>query len=62
MEKKKLYRSKNGTLAGVCTGLANYFEIEPLLVKILCFAAIWSPLPVIFTYIMLWILMEKEPK
>ena len=62
MEKKKLYRSKNGSLAGVCTGLANYFDVEPLLIKILFFAAIWSPLPIILTYFLLWFSMEKEPK
>jgi phage shock protein PspC (stress-responsive transcriptional regulator) len=62
MEKKKLYRSRTGTIGGVCTGLANYFEIEPLLVQIVFLTSIWSPLPAIFTYFMLWILMKKEPK
>jgi phage shock protein C len=62
MIKKNIYRSRTGTIGGVCTGLANYFNIEPLLVKIVFFALIWSPLPVILTYLLLWILMNKEPK
>jgi phage shock protein C len=62
MEKKKIYRSRTKTIAGVCTGLADYFNVEPLLVKIAFFAAIWSPIPIILTYFMLWILMNKEPK
>jgi phage shock protein C len=62
MEKKKLYRSRTGTIGGVCTGLANYFDVEPILVQIVFLASIWSPLPAIFTYFMLWILMKKEPK
>jgi phage shock protein C len=62
MEKKKIYRSRTRTIAGVCTGLADYFKVEPLLVKIAFFAAIWNPIPIILTYFMLWILMNKEPK
>jgi phage shock protein PspC (stress-responsive transcriptional regulator) len=62
MEKKKIYRSRTRTIAGVCTGLADYFKVEPLLVKIAFFAAIWSPIPITLTYFMLWILMNKEPK
>ncbi len=59
---KRLYRSRYGTIAGVCTGLGEYFNVEPLLIKVAFFAAIWSPLPIILTYFCLWILMEKEPK
>lgn len=32
---KKLYRSTtNKTLCGVCTGIADYFNIDPTLVKL----------------------------
>lgn len=34
---KKLYRSnKNRMLLGVCGGLAEYFEIDPTVVRVLC--------------------------
>ena len=34
--KKKLYRSKkNKMIAGVCGGIAEYFDIDPTLVRLL---------------------------
>lgn len=35
----QLYRStKNKVLAGVCGGIAEYFRIDPLIIRILCIA------------------------
>lgn len=35
--KKKLYRSaENQMLGGVCGGIAEYFDIDPIIVRILC--------------------------
>lgn len=34
MEKKKLYRSENKMIAGVCAGIAEYFDIDPTLVRL----------------------------
>ena len=34
MEKKKLYRSDDKMLAGVCAGVAEYFDIDPTLVRL----------------------------
>jgi phage shock protein C len=62
MEDKKLYRSRDQKLiGGVCNGISKYFEIEPIIIQALFFILIWSPVPIILTYIFLWILMEKEP-
>jgi len=37
---KKLYRAKNGaTFAGVCAGIANFFSLDPVLVRVI-FAAL----------------------
>lgn len=35
MEKKKLTRSQNKMLGGVCAGLAEYFDIDPTLVRVI---------------------------
>ncbi|MCL2201467.1 MAG: PspC domain-containing protein [Oscillospiraceae bacterium] len=36
MEPKRLYRSrKNKWIAGVCGGVAEYFNIDPIIVRIL---------------------------
>ena len=35
--KKKLYRIKEGNyIAGVCGGIAHYFDVEPKIVRLLC--------------------------
>lgn len=59
---KKLYRSNGGTIAGVCTGIGEYLNIEPILVQIVFFILIWVPFPIIMIYIFLWLFMKKEPE
>jgi phage shock protein PspC (stress-responsive transcriptional regulator) len=62
MEDKKLYRSRDQKfIGGVCHGIGEYFDIEPIIIQALFFLLIWSPVPIILTYIFLWILMEKKP-
>lgn len=34
MDKKKLYRSSNRLLAGVCGGIGEFFGIDPTLVRL----------------------------
>lgn len=59
---KKLLRSRDRWIAGVCGGLANYFGWDPALVRIgylllsLCSAAF----PGLLIYIILWICMPQE--
>jgi len=37
-EVKKLYRNVNDSkIAGVCAGIANYFETDPVLVRLFLF-------------------------
>ena len=49
----KLYRdSSNRIIAGVCSGIAEYFKIDPIIVRITFFIA--APLQLI-VYIILWI-------
>jgi len=64
METRKLYRSRNKTIGGVCQGLATYFKTDPVLIKLIfVFGALWScGFPFILLYIVLWIITPKEPK
>ncbi len=40
---KQLYRSRNNkVLAGVCGGIAEYFDIDPSLVRIICFISFFT--------------------
>ncbi len=60
MNNKKIYRSsKNKIIFGVCGGLAEYFEVDPLLIRIL-FLVISFPGPGVFLYLVLAILMPSE--
>ena len=34
MNKKRLYKADNGKICGVCKGLAEYFEIDPTIVRV----------------------------
>ena len=52
---KKLYRAKSSTIAGVCKGLGDYFNIDDSLIRILFVVLMFTPFPIIFTYLLLWI-------
>jgi phage shock protein C len=61
-ETRKLYRSRsNRKLAGVCGGLAQYFNTDPTLIRVLfvVFALLGGPGLVV--YLVLWIVVPEEP-
>lgn len=61
MVKKRLHKSnKNKVIAGVCAGLANYFNIDLVILRIL-----WIILVLCFgvgalAYLMLWLIMPNS--
>lgn len=60
---KKLYRSVNQKmLAGVCGGLAEYFDIDVSIVRLLLIggALLTAVLPMFFFYIIAWIVVPQE--
>ena len=61
-ESKKLYRSTdNRWLAGVCGGLAKYFDIDPTLVRVIFVVLAFFGLGGAIIYLLLWVLIPKEP-
>lgn len=55
---KKLVRSSNDKkIAGVCAGLADYFDMDTTLVRVLWLLATLVPGPNIIVYIVLWIVL-----
>lgn len=59
-ERKKLYRLEDDYLiAGVCGGLAKYFEIEATLVRII-FILLSLNGGGIFIYLFLWLIIPKK--
>ncbi len=60
---KKLYRSRNDKMiAGVCAGLADYFGIDPTIVRIIFIILVFAGLGGILVYAILWIITPEEPK
>jgi len=59
---KRLYRSnKDRKLGGVCGGIADYFDIDPVFVRILfVVAAFWGGSGVL-AYIICWIVIPEQP-
>ena len=61
MTEKKLTRSTNKILGGVCGGIAEYFEVDPTVIRI-CYAAMTifsAAFPGILLYIIMLILMPQ---
>jgi phage shock protein PspC (stress-responsive transcriptional regulator) len=61
-QEKKLQRSvANKQVAGVCAGLAQYFDIDVILVRVLFVLLALAGGPGVLIYIILWIVMPEEP-
>lgn len=62
MEPKKLKRSSNKMLAGVCAGLAEYMNVDPTVVRVVYVAlTIFSAgFPGLLLYLILLLLMPND--
>jgi phage shock protein C len=59
---KKLYRSRNDRmLAGVCGGLADYFGVDPTIVRILFVLFALAGGPGLILYIILMLVIPEAP-
>lgn len=61
---KRLYRSKKDRMiAGVCGGLAEYFNIDPVIVRLIA-ALLLLPggLPGLVPYLVFWVIVPEEPE
>jgi len=59
---KKLYRSvTDKMLGGVCGGLAEYFAIDPVIVRLIFVLAVIFGGSGILAYIILWIIIPQKP-
>ena len=58
---KKLYRSSNRILAGVCGGIAEYFDIDPTLIRVayVILSLFSAAFPGVLLYIILMILIPN---
>jgi len=62
-EVKRLYRAseKDSVIGGVCGGLAYYFELDPVLVRVLwAILTLFSVGAGIFAYVLCWIIIPRK--
>ena len=58
---KKLYRSEtNKQIAGVCAGLAEYFDVDVTLVRIAFLVMMLMGGPGFLLYVVLWFVIPEE--
>jgi len=59
---KRLMRSsRDKKIGGVCAGLADYFDLDPTLVRVLWLLAIFFAGTGFFIYLILWIVLPIAP-
>jgi phage shock protein C len=59
---RKLYRSRtNRQLAGVCGGLAQYFNIDATLIRVLFVVLAVLGGSGLVIYLVLWVIVPREP-
>jgi phage shock protein C len=58
---KRLHRSvRDCKIAGVCGGLAEYWDMDPTVVRVVWAVLTLFPPPMVIAYIVAWIVMPKE--
>ena len=60
-EKKKLTRSDNKMVGGVCAGIGEYLGIDPTIVRIIYVLMIFFAGLGIILYLILWLIMPAKP-
>ena len=63
LREKRLYRQTNDNMiGGVCSGIAEYFEIDPVIIRVLFVIALFMGTMGFWLYIILWIIIPKATK
>lgn len=59
---RRLSRSRQKAIAGVCGGIAEYFDLDPTLVRIgyLVLSIVSAGFPGILVYLILWFIMPES--
>lgn len=59
---KRLYRSRNDRMiAGVCGGIANYFDVDPTWIRLLFVLFFFLGGSALLVYIIMWIVVPNAP-
>ncbi len=59
---RKLYRSNDSMIGGVCAGVAEYFNLDPTLIRVVAVIAFFMPMiPIVLIYIFTWLIVPANP-
>ena len=56
----KRLKRPHGEIAGVCKGLSEYFNIDESIIRIMFVALVFTPFPIIITYLLMWMIIPLE--
>lgn len=60
---RKLYRSrKDRMIAGVCAGLADYFNIDPTWMRLLFILFFFAGGSALLVYLIMWLIVPNAPE
>ena len=60
---RQLYRDTDDQkIGGVCSGLARYFDLDPILVRVAFVAALFVGGGSLLAYVLLWWLVDPAPE
>lgn len=59
MEKRLFRNTKDKMIGGVCSGLADYLDVDPTVIRLLTVASLFAGLPGL-VYIIAWIIIPEE--
>lgn len=60
MEKRLRRNINDKVIAGVASGLADYFGIDVTIIRIILVAGIFLPFPVVIPYLVAWAVMPEN--
>lgn len=62
MSRPALSRPRTGkVIGGVCAGIARTLGVSPTLVRVLALVSILLPGPQVIAYVILWIVLPRDP-
>lgn len=59
---KRIYRNTDDVkIAGVCSGIADYFDVDPTLIRLIwVLLCLWGGIGIVL-YLIAWIIVPKNP-
>lgn len=57
---KKLYRTNNGVLGGICSGMSKYFNVDEVIIRLIFIILFFTSFPIVILYFIMWFIIPKE--